>query len=154
MKNLAENLTGLLYGKPVAGIAQENETLDKILRQWVPELLEYPEQLERIRQYIQQDHPDLPAGDNNLTQAVDLERSLSGSPPFLTGEKIEQLMLILTGMKAAMAHYDLRTGHELTAMVQAHKAGFLSKLEHGMQKAVGESDNCRAARESRESRKS
>lgn len=141
MKNVAENLSGLLFGKPAAALGQENETLDKVLRQWVPEIGKYPEQIARIRQYVSQDRPEFLATGQQKIKPTDLVRCLSESPPFLDLARVEELMLMLDGMVGAMEYYQLNSGGELTAFMEAHKKAFLSSLEKGGTELTEENDS-------------
>lgn len=129
MKQVAVNLRGLLFRKPAAAIGQENETLDKVLRQWVPEVWHYPEQLARIRRFVYQQLPDFPAGEAPPLTAADLQRYLSDYPPHLNSDKLDPLLVMLEGVIAVMDHFQLQSGSEFSSVVRAHKADFLSNLK-------------------------
>ena len=126
MKSLVNILTNSLNAQPTEAIPRGTEILDRVLKAWVPEIYDYPEQLAQIRKYSRQNSTH--SFTKNKSGLNSLGNRLIKAPPYLTERKLDELFILLDGLKIALEHFDLKSEKELDILLQARKTAFLSSL--------------------------
>lgn len=125
MKNYADHLPNSLFARPTQALDQGAETLDKVLRSWVPEILNYPEQVKRIRQFVW----EKPSREDSIRLGrEELEQALMNTPPYISRPQFDDLLILIEGIRTASEHYQLQSEYELDTLLRAHKAAFRSSL--------------------------